>query len=144
MPLRFAQAPSAVQASTSAILFSQSVPPQRVPFTWSALTFPFLLTQQMFALEPQVLFASHCSTGFLHCAGSVASCTAPFTTFLAHCTYFLCELVPEQSQAAEITARMLSIAVRSVQRALLHCALATLCVARMRPAMSASLVRTII
>jgi hypothetical protein len=85
---------------------------------------PFeLVTQQILLFAfPQVLLASHLRTGFLHSFGSVPSVTAPFSTCFAHFLYLPCESAALQSQAADMTARTLSIAVRSVHVALLHTA----------------------
>ena len=81
------------------------------------------MTQQIFAFgRPHVLCASHLSKGFLQVPGSVPSFTAPFTTVLAHFTYPPWDLAALQSHAADTTARMLSIAARSVQVLLLQAA----------------------
>jgi hypothetical protein len=46
--------------------------------------------------------------------GSVPSFTAAFSTCFAHFVYFPCDSAALQSHAADTTARMLSIAARSV------------------------------
>src|SRR5262245_22763380 len=90
MPLRFAQAPSLVHASASAIGWSQSCP-WRGHFelrTARAFTLPLgLFTQQIFACSrPHVLRASHLRTDFLQVFCRVAFLIADRITSFAHFT----------------------------------------------------------
>src|SRR5687768_9593571 len=110
MPLRLAQAPSAVHASASAIGCSQSWPcfGHLLPRTVIAFTLLFFgfVTQQIFDLAlPHVLRASHFATDFRQARGRLPAVTADLSTSLAHLTYFLCEFAPAQSQADATTAR---------------------------------------